>query len=302
MLGSDKKQCLATTEDPLSLLCVGDDPLRVLLTLDCIGRQELSTLRLCCKLLLGIGALVVDTVRSVYLAFDGTTVFGPRSNSTSIDLRQRDPNNPKVKRILNSAFDHSRFTSVLLPDSLTHIGDDAFHMSNLRSLDLSASLVTHIGDYAFRLSNLTTLKLPASLTHIGESAFYESRLTTLVLPDSLTHIGDDAFYGSKLITLKLPASLTHIGESAFRLSNLTALVLPDSLTHIGRLAFFWSMLTTLVLSDSLTHIGDYAFQASKLTTLILPASLTHIGKGAFCDSLKYTGRGAFHPHLIVTQL
>ena len=104
MLSSDKKQHLATGEEPLSLLCLGDDLLRGLARLDCMGRQELSNLRLCCKVFFAIVDLVEDSVRCVWRAFDGTTAFRPSSNSTHIDLRQVDPRVAPLKRILNSAF------------------------------------------------------------------------------------------------------------------------------------------------------------------------------------------------------
>ena len=235
MLSSDKKQRLATGEEPLSLLCLGDDPLRCVLVHHCIGLQELFTLRLCCKVFFVIVDLVED--KNGWLAFDGTTVVRRGSNSTHIDLRQVDPNKATVKRILNSAFIDimsielklpdtveyigdraffcSRLSSLALPSSVQYIGENAFYFSRLSSLDLSNTLVTHIGYGAFRISRLSTLELPASLKYIGEWAFYSSELTSLDLPAALKYIGGDAFHSSPLTSLDLPASVDYVGRNAF---------------------------------------------------------------------------------------
>jgi len=75
MLSSDKKQRLATGEEPLSLLCLGDDLLRYWM-LDCIGAQELFNLCLCFKVFSAIGDLVKH--KNGWLALAGTTVVCPR--------------------------------------------------------------------------------------------------------------------------------------------------------------------------------------------------------------------------------
>ena len=55
--------------------------------------------------------------------------------------------------------------------------------------------VTAIGDYAFAwCSSLTSIVIPESVTAIGDGAFGDcSSLTSIVIPDSVTAIGDYAF-------------------------------------------------------------------------------------------------------------
>ena len=255
MLSSDKKQCLATGEEPLSLLCLGDDVLRYLLMLDCMGRRELSNLRRTCKGLLEIAALMYDEDLCVWLTFDGTTIFGPHSRSTSIDLRQIYTHKPVVTRILNHAFEHSVLINLNLPDSVKYIGDYAFRKSKLRLLDLSASLVTHIGRGAFFDSHLTFLSLPDSVKYMGTCAFYSSILRRVYFPYSVTHIGGSAFFNSHLILLDLPDSVTYIGNHAFHNSPLTTLKLPDSVEYLGDGAFYLSKLTTINKPSSRKYIG-----------------------------------------------
>ena len=121
----------------------------------------------------------------------------------------------QVKKIAANAFYNSQFTKLILPNSITEIGDEAF---------LS--------------SRLTELTLPSSLIRIGIRAFASCvELTSLIIPDSVAEIGDDAFIRSPLTKLTLSNSLVKIGTNAFFSSKLTELVIPDSVTEIGDYAF-----------------------------------------------------------------
>ncbi len=122
----------------------------------------------------------------------------------------------QVKKIAANAFYNFKFTQLILPNSITEIGDEAFFSSRL-----------------------TELTLPSSLIRIGTSAFINCpELTSLIIPDSVTEIGDRAFLRSVLTKLTLSNSLVKIGTEAFFLSKLTELVIPDSVTEIGDRAFF----------------------------------------------------------------
>ena len=106
-----------------------------------------------------------------------------------------------ITEIPDSAFssqewlDSNELKSVMIPDSVTRIGDCAF----------------------FGCKNLETITLPSNLTEIGEYAFYGcEKLTSIVIPNSVVEIGQAAFECCKsLKTITLPASLTKIGISQF---------------------------------------------------------------------------------------
>ncbi len=207
---------------------------------------------------------------------------------------------------------------VILADSVTTIGNDAFHSCTaLTTVSLGEnSQLQSIGIQAFyNCIALTQIALPDSLTSIGESAFMDCRvLTEIVIPDGVTTIEDNAFaLCSKLSRVTLGTGVTSIGKSAFQSCGLTEIVIPDSvqtigefafgncsalarvtfgensqLTSIGKSAFSGCALTELTLPDSIIEIGDYAFQnCNSLTKIVIPDSLASIGSAFYgCNNLK----------------
>ena len=175
--------------------------------------------------------------------------------------------------ICNYVFFHCRsLSNIVIPDSVTDIGEGAF--SDCRSL-----------------SNIV---IPDSVTDIGKSAFSGcSSLSNIVIPDSVTDIGDDAFFHcSSLSNIVIPDSVTDIGEGAFLYcSSLSNIVIPNSVTDIGDYAFsYCSSLSNIVIPDSVTDIGNFAFsRCCSLSEIVIPSSVTSIGNRAFsrCSSLKY---------------
>ena len=264
------------------------------------------------------------------ISADGTyaEVIGYSGTATKIKIADT-YNGLPVKSIYSGVFKNNyKITSVIIPDSVTIIGSDAFYYcSSLTSIVIPDS-VRGIGNQAFyRCSKLTSVVIGDSVTSIGSSAFSGcSSLTSVVIGDSVTSIGDYAFYDcSKLITeynyCKYVASGDNpyavlidttndnlstyeihpdtriIASSAFSCCyRLTSIVIPDSVRGIGHQAFFHcSKLTSVVIPDSVTSIGNEAFKGcSALTSIVIPDSVTSIGYDAFynCDSLTdvyYTG-------------
>ena len=215
--------------------------------------------------------------------------------------------------------------SLVIPDSVTNIGDYAFWgCKSLKSLVIPDG-VTSIGDCAFYdCESLKSLVIPDSVTSIGKSAFLNCEsLKSLVIPDSVTSIGGRAFVGcTSLKSLVIPDSVGNIignpfsgwnGELkclspyfiydnkvlfdkdkskiiAFRDKNTTSYVIPDSVSSIGDYAF-WNChsLKRLVLPDSVSSIGDWAFwNCRSLTDIVIPDSVNSIGDRVFsgCCSLK----------------
>ena len=171
-------------------------------------------------------------------------------------------------------------TKIILPNSVTSIGDCAFYgCSKLTSIVIPNS-VTSIGSGAFQdCSNLTSIVIPNSVTSIGQDAFRGCSVTIPIynstcfaympesykgayrIPNGITNICDGAFCGcSGLLSVTIPNSVTSIGYAAFQnCSNLTSIDIPNSVTSIGSDAFAgtpWYMNKP----DGLIYCGKVAYK------------------------------------------
>jgi hypothetical protein len=119
--------------------------------------------------------------------------------------------------------------SLILDSSVKHIDSFAFQLSKITSVVIPNS-VSSIGLGAFQYNrNLKSVVLPNSIDYIGANAFSFTGLTTVVIPDSVIAIGDSAFFGNfEMTSIKLGKSLVSIGRSAFSGTKLTSLDIPDS--------------------------------------------------------------------------
>jgi len=106
---------------------------------------------------------------------------------------------------------------IVLPDTLTSIGDDAcYGCGNLTSVVIGNS-VTSIGERAFNSTGLTSVTIPNSVTSIGEGAFGGCpKLTSVTIPGSVESIGQFAFQNcTSLASVTIENGVTSIGDNAF---------------------------------------------------------------------------------------
>ncbi|MBE6187512.1 MAG: hypothetical protein E7143_00105 [Rikenellaceae bacterium] len=116
---------------------------------------------------------------------------------------------------------------------------------------LIPSTVTEIGDYAFaNCSSLTSLNIPDSVTSIGVQAFSNcTSLKSLTIPDSVTSIGDCAFVlACGLESLRLSSNVKKLRDYLFgwaaywmgadqRNPNSIKIEIPSIVEEIGQYAF-----------------------------------------------------------------
>lgn len=212
-----------------------------------------------------------------------------------------------IRVIGEGAFSHSRLTGILIPDSVTTIGNGAFHNCvNLSEIAIPDSVV-HMGVNPF-FGCLGQLNLTVSPEHpVLElrdnmllqktekwlvSYLFSDEVETCVIPEDVQVIGRDAFHGCRNLTgIVIPEGVTTIGFDAFRdCTGLTEISIPDSVTAIGDGAFArCEYLTKATLPKDLTKVGELVFYCCyALEKVTLPDGVTSIGEFAFygCESLK----------------
>ena len=163
-----------------------------------------------------------------------------------------------VARISNNAFvDRTDIIgSIVIPDSVTSIGMDAFS----------------------GCSALESISIPDGVTLIEERAFANcSLLTTVEISDTsrLTSIEDYALSGcSSLTSINIPEGVTSIGNAMFeKCSSLTEINIPEGVTSIDNYAFENCCLTNISIPSSTTILG-YAIcrNCSELTDIYCEAT------------------------------
>ena len=214
----------------------------------------------------------------------------------------------------------------IIPEGTTEIEEYAFFNKDALTNIVIPDSVTEIGEWAFKICGLTSVVIPDSVTKIGDDAFSDCcALTSVVISNSVTKIGYNAFSDCRALTsikvaednpkydsrggcnaiietesnkllfgcqsTVIPDSVTEIGGGAF--SNccaLTSIEIPTSVTEIGVCAFFGCTgLTNIVIPDSVTEIGKDAFyNCTGLTNVEIHSSEIEFGRGVFsdCENLK----------------
>lgn len=109
--------------------------------------------------------------------------------------------------------------NVIIPNSVTSIGDSAFYGCGVMTSVNIPSGVTSIGVDAFRdCMGLVSIDIPNGVTNIGDRAFTRCHtFTDVVIPSSVTSIGDLGFgrcSGLTSVTVEATTPPT-LGENAF---------------------------------------------------------------------------------------
>ncbi|MCR5512173.1 MAG: leucine-rich repeat domain-containing protein [Prevotella sp.] len=191
----------------------------------------------------------------------------------------------------------SKVTYESVEYDVTEIGDNAFGVTiqnnELTSIIIPNS-VTTIGEYAFQnCSGLNSVTIPNSVTKIDRYAFRGcNSMTSISLSNNITNIAMSEFDGcSSLTSISIPDGVIAINDYAFRgCSSLQSIILPNSVTIIATYGFAnCSGLKHISLSNNLTEIRGNAFNnCTNLTSITIPNNITIIDEKTFsgCTNLN----------------
>lgn len=240
------------------------------------------------------------------------TIGDNKTNTTATDLDFSTgvEGGYTVTQIAQDAFNaNTSVTSLVLPDTLTWIGQSAFiSCSNLGGELVLPDSLTSTGYHSFmgtavtrvvfgsgmktannwlfkECKSLESVKWNPCITAIGDQLFNGcTALTTFenAFPTNVTSIGGSAFYNCSALTgdnrdlvlLKLKS----LGGTAFQNSGIKSIEIGGQLASTGNAFFMCSKLESVILHEGTTSIGSDSFPyCTSLTNLVLPASITSIG-------------------------
>lgn len=186
-----------------------------------------------------------------------------------------------------------RCTKIILPESVTKIGDKGFYKCSRLETFIAPGLA-QIGKQAFaETSKLVDFDFSGPIQDIPERCFYKSGLEELVIPGHIKNIsGYHAFEECKnLKTVVFEEGVESIsGEEAFYFAtSIESVKFPSTMKTIGDGAFYANYGLTSIEWGGVENLGRYSFSGcTSLEELEVPATIKIVGGGAFheCTGLK----------------
>lgn len=223
-----------------------------------------------------------------------------------------------VTSIGRSAFEHSDISNIIIPNTVTTIGDNAFSRCTGLTSVIVPKNITNMGSYAFfKCTSIKKVTWEAIACNKGMgltdgTPYDTSNLEEIIIGNEVEVIPDEFISSSSVKSVAIPKSVKIIGRSAFHwcrdlenidlgetsiigdnafldCSSLNEIIIPNTVTDIGKDAFRGcSNLTSLIIGNSVTKIGNSAFSRCGLTNVIVPNSVTSFGEYVFssCTSLE----------------
>ena len=208
--------------------------------------------------------------------------------------------------IPDNSFKYCGFKTIILPNSVTSIGNSAFYdCMNLTSITIPNG-VTSIGDNAFvYCSALTNLIIPNSVTSIGNYAFNLcGSLTNITIGDNVQYIGYNIFdqcrniesvnIGNCTASINMftfsyiamntsnccPQKELIVSEQNQKYSTIDGVLFNKDKTAL--IIFPRGKVGSYTIPNSVSSIQDWTFwQCKGLTSISIPNSITSIGQNAF---------------------
>lgn len=256
----------------------------------------------------------VDASNTAYMVQDSVLYNMSQTKLIQCNLEKTDHLTipPTVTSIQPFAFCNCKsLTSIIIPESVSNIGIQAFISSGLESIRMQGINPPTVGSQAFFVRSANAkLYVPFGTKSAflpGYSSFFDGgnniiEGTTFFTFGGIQYVITDT--KNKTVTvienltpyagsINIPAqvnfnsesyTVTAIGSAAFsQCPNLTSVTMPACIKTIGSSAFEESgNLASISIPDSVTSIGKFTFRGCMgLTSCILNKSLTNLGNYAF---------------------
>ncbi len=199
------------------------------------------------------------------LTFEDTiTLYDYVGSSTSITVPSS-INGYFVSKLDNTFSYCYNLKDLVLPESLTEIGDSAFYRCERLNKIIIPEKVKRIGNSAFSYcNNLQFLCLPQGLSEIGASAFSNCDLKNIIIPQSVSKIDGPIFYNTNSVKIYCQAQSKPDGWNDNWNDNRPNVTWGCSDYGITEDGFLW------IEKDDDMRILDYSGSSSNL---IIPAKV-----------------------------
>lgn len=181
---------------------------------------------------------------------------------------------------------------VMLPDTITTIGEEAFYGSSFTMVNIPASVKEIKTDALSHMANIKKMTVDSQNTVYAtiDGVLYNKQTKTLVacpyndnwswssseitIPNGILTIGEGAFADFGDLTINMPASLLTISDRAFERADLEeeSISIPYGVESIGERAFYHS---------------NFYMSKNGERGIYLPSSVKSLGKEAFAESYGY---------------
>lgn len=185
-------------------------------------------------------------------------------------------------------------TDVVIPDTVTSIGAEAFTGLMITSVQIPNSVIRiedgknssfQISGAFFNCRALRKVILPNSVKIIGGNAFRGcTSLTEITIPNSVTEIRQQAFSSTGLTSVTI-LGVIRMGDFVFYgCSGLNNVTIGKDVVEIGNYSFgHCTGLMDLTIPDNVIRIGNYAFQGCKLKNLRIEGT-PELGEACFLSN------------------
>lgn len=190
----------------------------------------------------------------------------------------------------NCFWNHKNISKVIIPPSVTYIGNAAFKYSEIESIVVKGDIKVIPEDFA-NCSSGKYLELPESVRVIEKNAFYMSHYEDIKIGSSIEEIKESAFENAIGIhTIKFD-NLKQMDKCAFSICpRLETVIINGTIKEIPIQAFqCCQSLSHVELGESITILRDNAFYKNEqLISVIIKGKIEEIEVGNFidCDNLS----------------
>ncbi|MEG0249849.1 MAG: leucine-rich repeat protein [Peptostreptococcus sp.] len=219
-------------------------------------------------------------------SYEGSTITGYSESGKNkfkvnkeLIIPNTTPSGEKVTAIGNKAFE--------VTDGIILSTDTIESPEGLTSVIIPET-VTSIGDLAFKYNSLRNINFPKDLNHIGTLAFNGNQLQEILIPDSVNSMGTGVFSLNPTKKAKLSKSMDKVPDGIFsRNIQLTNIEIPEGVKVIGQSAFVGAPLTEINIPSTVTDIERKAFSAQRCEKIRIPGNVKNIAEFGFEENKKF---------------